>query len=112
MFVTDDTLFDSGVPAHPDGRTKSSLDSSIPELKKKENGMDKYSAAYLAASFLTSRNVDGVAADYLTWIGAQARENAAVPTLMKVARSSKNPTQVLANADAAYSAMATLVPAG
>lgn len=68
--------------------------------------MDKYSAAYLAASFLTSLRIDEVATTYIDWIDDEAHDGAtgaAVATLMRCARLSKNPDRVLALADAAYS---------
>lgn len=70
--------------------------------------MTKQGVARLAASFLTSRRVEEIAADYIDWIDEQDVEAAAIDALLGAAKSSKNPTRVLAKADALYAELKEL----
>lgn len=72
--------------------------------------MTKHGAAYLAASFLTTRHVDAVAGDYIDWIDGQDRENVAIDALLAASRVSKNPAKVLAAAAARYDEFDPLIP--
>lgn len=64
--------------------------------------MTKTGAAYLAASFLTSRRVAEVATDYIAWIDSKTTAAAAIDALLAASRVSKNPDKVLAQAAVYY----------